>query len=102
MGTPTTTSDSKHAGHTDDRPLQGLTCCWTGTRTYISDFEAKGGTVKSGISKGLHLLVQKDPTIISNKTAKAIDLGVKIISVETLLGLISGQVSAKDLGIAKN
>jgi len=102
MGTPTTTSDSKHAGHTDDRPLQGFTCCWTGTRAYISDFEAKGGTVKSGISKGLHLLVQKDPTIISNKTAKAIDLGVKIISVETLLGLISGQVSTKDLGIAKN
>ena len=83
------------------KPLAGITCCWTGTRAYMGEFEAKGGIVKSGISKGLHLLCQKDPTSSSNKTRKAESYGTKIVSLECLKRLIDGELSPEDLGLSK-
>jgi NAD-dependent DNA ligase len=79
--------------------MDGISCCWTGTRAYVDEFEAAGGTVKSGISKGLHLLVQKDPTSSSNKTKKAESYGTKIIGIETLKRLVDGLISPSDLGL---
>ena len=77
------------------QPLAGITCCWTGTRDYTKEFEALGGIVKSGISKGLHLLAQKDAMSVSNKTKKAEAYGTKIISVDYLKKIIDGEVKVK-------
>jgi len=96
---PATTEIAGEAKEEPGKPLVGVSCCWTGTRAYIDEFEAQGGTVKSGISKGLHLLVQKDATSTSNKTMKAESLGVRIISVEALKKLLDGELTITDLGI---
>ncbi len=76
-------------------PLDGVSCCWTGTRDYTTEFEALGGTVKSGVSKGLHLLVQKDPMSVSNKTKKAESYGTRIIGIDYLKRIIDGEVKVK-------
>ena len=88
---------TKESTGSDDQPLLGIMCCWTGTRTYTEEFAARGGIIKTGISKGLHLLVQNDPTSSSNKTRKAESYGVKIISVETMGRLIDGTLKPSDL-----
>lgn len=74
-------------------PFSGLSFCLTGTRAFIDDIERLGGTVKSGVSKGLHFLVQKDPLSQSVKTKKADEYGTKIISIDYLEKAIKGEVS---------
>lgn len=71
--------------------FSGLSFCFTGTRDLIKEVEAEGGLIKSGVSKGLHYLVQKDPTSTSNKTQKAEEYGVKVIGLDFLRGVINGQ-----------
>jgi NAD-dependent DNA ligase len=52
--------------------------------------EKRGGIIKSGVSKDLDILVQKDPTSVSNKTKKAESYGVKIIGIECLKECLNG------------
>jgi NAD-dependent DNA ligase len=59
----------------------------------VDDIERLGGTVKSGVSKGLNYLVQKDPLSESNKTKKADEYGTKIISIDYLEKAVKGEVS---------
>lgn len=80
-------------------PLAGITMCWTGTRELIDEAKAAGVIVKSGISKGLDILVQLDPLSKTVKTQKAEALGTQIISVEYLRKLLLGQATRKDLGL---
>jgi len=47
-----------------------------------------GGTIASGVSKGLTFLVQSDPNSESTKSKKAQALGVPCISVEEFLGMV--------------
>lgn len=94
-GTNTNVSDGDGMddGSDDNLPLSGLSFCLTGTRAFIDDIERLGGTVKSGVSKGLDYLVQKDPLSKSNKTQKAEQYGTKIISVDYLEKIINGEVA---------
>lgn len=73
--------------------FDGLSFCLTGTRECIEDIERLGGTLKSGVSKKLDFLVQKDPLSSSNKTQKAEEYGVRIISIEYLKNVIAGKAS---------
>lgn len=50
--------------------------------------ESLGGKLMSSVSGSTDYLVMKDPTEISGKTKKAVELGVKIISVEELRNLL--------------
>ena len=76
-----------------EKPFSGLSFCFTGTRAYMEEVELLGGIIKSGISKNLTHLVQKDAMSQSNKTMKAESYGVKIISVDYLKRAIDGEVS---------
>lgn len=78
-------------------PFDGLNFCLTGTRECQDDIERLGGTLKSGVSKKLDFLVQKDPTSSSNKTIKAEEYGVRIISIAYLKKAIKGEVSLGDV-----
>lgn len=80
-----------------EKPFAGLSFCLTGTRECIDDIERLGGGIKSGVSKGLSFLVQKDPLSASNKTQKADELGVKVISLDCLKDAISGMVDLREL-----
>lgn len=73
----------------DNLVFAGLNFCLTGTRECQDDIVRLGGTLKSGVSKGLHYLVQKDPLSTSNKTQKAEEYGVKIISIDKLKEMIA-------------
>lgn len=75
-----------------DKPFAGITCCWTGTRAFIGEFEQLGGIVKSGISAKLDYLVQIDPLSSTNKTKKAESYGVNIISLDYLKRALTGVV----------
>lgn len=75
------------------KPFAGMSFCWTGCRDHIAEVEAMGGVQKSGISKGLTFLVQKDATSTSNKTKKADEYGVKVISIDYLRRAIAGEVT---------
>jgi len=75
---------------TEDRPFAGLSFCFTGTRDGLGEVEELGGIIKSGVSKGLDFLVQKDPTRNTNKSMKAEQLGVKIIGIDTLREVLNG------------
>jgi len=77
----------------EGKPFADMSFCFTGTRAYISDVERLGGTIKSGVSKALDFLVQKDPTSSSNKTKKAEGYGVVIIGIEYLKKAIDGEVA---------
>ncbi len=70
----------------------GLSFCLTGTRAYQDEIVQMGGTLKSGVSKGLDFLVQLDATSKSNKTLKAEEYGTQIISVDYLKQALDGQV----------
>jgi DNA ligase (NAD+) len=82
-------------------PFTGLSFCFTGTREGLEDVEKLGGTIKSGISKGLDYLVQKDPLSQSKKTQKAEEYGTQIIGIDYLQRAINGEVTltkASNLG----
>jgi len=74
-----------------DLLFYGMTFCLTGTRECQDEIVALGGTLKSGVSKTLGFLVQKDPMSQSNKTQKADKYGVKVIGIEFLKQVIAGQ-----------
>lgn len=66
-----------------DNSLSNVSVCFTGVRD--ADLEAlivsKGGTIKSGVAKGLTYLVCKDPQSTSGKAVKARSLGVMTLSL---------------------
>lgn len=67
-----------------DKPFAGLSFCFTGTRDGLDEVTARGGIIKSGVSKGLDFLVQLDSLSKSNKTKKAEEYGTTIISLAFL------------------
>lgn len=75
----------------DSGQFVGTSWCFTGTRECLDDVAARGGVIKSGVSKGLTYLVQKDPTSVSNKTQKAEEYGVKIVGIEYLKKILAGE-----------
>lgn len=74
-------------------PFAAFSFCLTGTRECIDDIERLGGSIKSGVSKGLDFLVQKDALSASNKTKKAEELGTSVISLDYLKRAIAGEVT---------
>ena len=72
------------------KQIAGSTFCWTGCRDYLDEVKARGGIEKSGVSRGLDYLVQKDATSSSGKTIKAESYGTKIISVDCLREVLDG------------
>jgi DNA ligase (NAD+) len=86
----TTTVATADDGVIGPKQIAGSTFCWTGCRDFIDEVVARGGVVKSGVSKGLHYLVQKDATSSSGKTLKAESYGTKIISIDCLREVLDG------------
>lgn len=74
-------------------PFSGWSFCFTGTRAYIDDVVRLGGEIKSGVSRGLTFLVQKDPMSRSNKTQKAESYGTTIVGIDYLKQAIDGKVT---------
>jgi len=73
--------------------LSGLSFCFTGAackpRNELQAIvEANGGTVKSGVSKGLSYLVTDDVASGSSKNVKAAQLGIPVISSIAFLKMI--------------
>jgi DNA ligase (NAD+) len=65
-------------------PLHGLSFCFSGAhsrprKTLARWVEDHGGTVASGVTKGLSYLVLSDPNSTSSKAQKARKLGVEIL-----------------------
>ncbi len=75
-------------------PLAGLSFCFSGSharprKELQSLVESNGGTVKSGVTKGLSYLVLADPSSTSSKAEKARKLGTEVIGEDRLDALIS-------------
>jgi len=72
--------------------FKGWNVCMTGFRDpEMQDaIEAQGGTVKSGVSKKLDILVAKDPSSTSGKAKKARSYGVQIIGIEDMWTMLEG------------
>lgn len=87
----TTTVATADDGVVGPKQIAGSTFCWTGCRDYIDEVTAKGGIMKSGVSRGLDYLVQKDATSSSGKTLKAESYGTKIISIDCLRAVLDGE-----------
>ena len=74
-------------------PLAGKSFCFTGELNTLKRKEAeamvqaKGGTVKSSVTKGLTYLVTNTPDSGSSKNKKAQELGTAIITEEAFLKL---------------
>ena len=71
--------------------LTGKSVCMTGFRDAAMEqaFEARGGTVKSSVGKGLTYLVAKDPNGASGKLDKARGLGTIVMSQREMWDLIN-------------
>lgn len=76
----------------ESKPFESIEFVFTGTRDLVEETEAAGGIIKSGISKSVDYLVQKDPTSHSNKTKKADEYGVQVISIDYLRRALAGEV----------
>jgi len=87
----TTTIATADDGVIGPKQIAGSSFCWTGCRDYLDEVAAKGGIIKSGVSKGLDYLVQKDATSSSGKTMKAESYGTKIISIDCLREVLAGE-----------
>lgn len=87
--------NEEKSGAVSDKVFEGLSFCLTGTRECTLDIERLGGTLKSGVSKGLSFLVQADPLSTSGKSKKAEEYGVRIISLDYLKSAIEGKVDLK-------
>jgi len=74
-------------------PLKGKSICMTGFRdpAMTDAIEAAGGTVKSGVSKKLDILVAQDPSSTSGKAKKARGYGVKIMGIDDMWTMLGGQ-----------
>ena len=70
--------------------LSGQTFCFTGFRDKGLEraIEAKGGLIKSGVSKGLTYLITVDPKGSSSKLTKARQYGVLVIDPDQLQKLL--------------
>lgn len=76
------------------KKFENMSFCFTGAMQYPrKDLEKmvvdNGGTALSAVSSRLTYLVQQDPTSMSNKSKKARDLGIKIISPEEFLQMVN-------------
>jgi len=87
MATQTPSIEKKNEGI----DFSSLSFCFTGTRQCLQEVQDAGGEIKSGVSKKLHYLVQKDPLSKSSKTRKAEEYGVKVISVDFLSDVLEGK-----------
>ena len=83
-----------------EKPFDGYSFCFTGTRECSEQVKKLGGVLKSGISKGLTFLVQLDPLSRSSKTVKAESYGTKVISLDFLKQAISGKVDLRTYGVS--
>jgi DNA ligase (NAD+) len=81
-----------------DLPFSGMSFCLTGTRAFQDEIVELGGVLKSGVSKTLTFLVQKDPLSTSNKTRKAESYGVKVIGIDYLEKAVKGEVTLEPNG----
>jgi len=74
-------------------PLVGQSFCMTGFRDgALSDaIERAGGTMKSGVSKGLTALICLDRNSTSEKAKKARDYGTTVIDVAGAWALVGGK-----------
>ena len=74
-------------------PFDGKTVCFTGVRDKVCEatIEGQGGTLKSGVSKGLTILVAKDPKGTSGKLAKARKYGTEIIDIDEMWDRLGGR-----------
>jgi len=66
--------------------MVGVSVCFTGVRdaTLEAAIIEQGGEIKSGVSKGLTILVCKDPGSSSAKSQKARELGTEVVSLQDM------------------
>ena len=66
--------------------MKGISVCFTGVRDAALEaaIVAQGGEIKSGVSKGLSVLVCKDPGSSSAKAQKARELGTEVVSLQDM------------------
>ena len=66
--------------------LTGKSVCMTGFRDAEmgEEIERQGGSLKSSVGRGLTYLVQKGGSAVSEKSKKALSLGVEVISVDDM------------------
>ena len=71
----------------------GKSVCMTGFRDAdMGDaIEKQGGTVKSGVGKGLTVLVARDPNSTSGKAQKARQYGTEVIGVDEMWQRLGGK-----------
>jgi DNA ligase (NAD+) len=76
-----------------DGPFKGKAICMTGFRDprMVEAIEEAGGTVKSGVSKKLDILVARDATNMTGKLKKAQGYGVEIIDIDEMWSRLGGQ-----------
>ena len=73
--------------------LKGKNVCFTGVRDKPMEeaIEEQGGTIKSGVSKKLDILVAKNPTSNSGKAKKARSYGVEILGPDEMWDRLGGR-----------
>ena len=71
--------------------MKGVSVCFTGVRDAALEARIveEGGEIKSGVSRGLTLLVCKDPNSTSSKSQKARELGTEVISLQDMRSRVS-------------
>lgn len=76
-----------------DGPLKGMLVCMTGFRdgSMQDAVEAAGGTIKSGVSKKLNILVAREPDSTSGKAKKARKYGVEIVGIDEMWTRLGGK-----------
>lgn len=74
-------------------PFTDKSICMTGFRdaTMVTAIESQGGSVKSGVSKGLDILVTKDPNSTSGKAQKARQYGTEVIGIDEMWNRLGGK-----------
>ena len=67
--------------------------CMTGFRDakMVTAIEQQGGTVKSGVSKGLTILVLRDPNSTSGKARKARSYGTELVGIDEMWDRLGGR-----------
>ena len=76
-------------------PLTGMSFCFSGShsrpRKVLQNLvESNGGSVRSGVTKGLTYLVLADPTSTSSKAEKARKLGTEVVDEAHIDALLQG------------
>ena len=86
----------------DEGPLAGLSFCFSGSsrrprKILVQIVEANGGTVSSGVKKGLDYLVLADPDSTSSKAQKARKLGTGIIDEDGFEAVVTERGGSLDV-----